>query len=396
MKTEPILEEFGRKLTIGIEFELHGDPGGIRYSGNSKTIPVESIKVGDDLNEAGFECSHIIVKELTPEHAVVAFDGEILDVPFGERVDGKQTTGSYQLRNYWLKYMPVTSFTRMMEQFNRIRSIHAGKGESVIRETTAEEQEVLDGINALIDQGCVDLYPMKALLWASNNWDSKKIVRPGLYADILQEGIEKGALDPENHRAWVWIKESIEANENMDPYTFLGDPEIIDPIIIAAATPANYFAEAVKKKIWESTIGQWWDFVESLLYEVSAAYAEGKLPEDIEQRKTDILAIIDKMISIGCRTVYPLKALLTSADDWNSCEIVRVDQYRKILKEGVEKYAFGQGARQSAKAWEYLELAMRTNGIDPLFESDEIWKTICGQGFVPMSITYLHNCLTSE
>ena len=54
---------------------------------------------------------------------------------------------------------------------------------------------------------------MKALLAASNDWNTGLITRMGLYRNILLEGIECGALVPGNEYAWEWIGSAATNND---------------------------------------------------------------------------------------------------------------------------------------------------------------------------------------
>lgn len=249
MKEEPKLEELGRTLTVGIDFEVHLERG-IDHGSFNRKFPVEKLKIGDNFSEPMFKCSQIILKELTPDKATVAFGKEVLTTRFGERTNGKWTTG-YRIEQYWISYEPVTLLDRTFEKLNEIVKIHANITDKfVINETTEMEQEVLDNLNTLIDKGHTDLYPLKALLWASNNWYTKRIVRAGMYTDILQEGIEKDALGPQNEAAWWWVKKALDANDY--EYRLLGDVDIIAPLIQNASDAHNWWAEKIREKIMES------------------------------------------------------------------------------------------------------------------------------------------------
>lgn len=388
MKNDPTLDELGRCLMIGISIELHGDPDGIKHSGISREFDIAKLKQGDDLAEPGFRCGHITVKDITPEHITVAFDSEVLEVPYGERTEGKQSTGSYELTQYWAKYFQINLLTETMNKYNAVLALHANKDASIISETCDKEQEVLDNLNILIDKGYVDLYPMKALLSASNNWARQTIVRPGMFADILQEGIEKDTLNPDHSRAWVWMYEAVRSNQEQDPYFFFGDPELIEPLVQKAAEKGNYFAKKVKELMWQNTVDQWWELVESQLYDIAGAYVSRNLPDDIEQQKAGLISNLDNMISIGCNAVYPLKALLAASDNWETCKIVRFDKFRQIIKEGIDKNAFG---KRSEKAWNWLEFAMEANDPSTFFENKDTWDDIFRGHFVPTHIVFLYN-----
>ena len=85
--------------------------------------------------------------------------------------------------------------------FDLLESIAKKHGDGDFSSTTESERKVLDQVNAAIADGDVELYPMKALLTASNDWSTGLITRMGLYKNILLEGIGKGAVAPENEYA---------------------------------------------------------------------------------------------------------------------------------------------------------------------------------------------------
>lgn len=116
--------------------------------------------------------------------------------------------------------------------------------------SVADEQHVLDLLNCAIEQGFVDAYPMKALLSASNNWQSLLIVRPTQFQILLWEGVEAGCLDPDGHdEAWSWLE--IAAQHN-DPTQFLdNDMERYFDILMTATEHGNDIAHDIMDTIWE-------------------------------------------------------------------------------------------------------------------------------------------------
>ena len=84
--------------------------------------------------------------------------------------------------------------------FDLLESIAKKHGDGDFSSTTESERKVLEQINAAIADGDIELYPMKALLAASNDWNTGLITRMGLYRNILLEGIECGALVPNLRR----------------------------------------------------------------------------------------------------------------------------------------------------------------------------------------------------
>lgn len=56
--------------------------------------------------------------------------------------------------------------------------------------------------------------------------------------------------------------------------------------------------------------------------------------------------------------LYPLAALLASTDNWQTCEIVRMERFREILLEGID---LGCLAPDMDFSWEILEIAAKNN-----------------------------------
>lgn len=141
-----------------------------------------------------------------------------------------------------------TIYNRLVDMIVEVANIHSQTQRSVYHETTEQEQQILDTINTLIDGGMVELYPLKALLTASNNWSTFLIVRIGFFQDILLEGIEQGCLEPENSLAWEWLEV---AAQNNDPTDFMYDTERYYDILATAAEEGNSIALDIMNTIWE-------------------------------------------------------------------------------------------------------------------------------------------------
>ena len=87
-------------------------------------------------------------------------------------------------------------------------------------DSTAMEEQTIALIDAAIEDGCVEAYPMKALLESANDWTRLVICRMTQFQIILREGVDKGCLAPENDLAWAWLEL---AAQNNDPTPFLED-----------------------------------------------------------------------------------------------------------------------------------------------------------------------------
>lgn len=139
-------------------------------------------------------------------------------------------------------------YQQIMNEVMAIGEIHAQAEASVCNATTHREQAVLNNVAKLIDDGNVGLYPLKALLMASNDWHTFIIVREGLFQDVLLEGIEKGALAPDDEEGWGWLKFASLSN---DPTNFMTDMERYFDLLMTATENGNQDANEIMDMIWE-------------------------------------------------------------------------------------------------------------------------------------------------
>ena len=146
-----------------------------------------------------------------------------------------------------IRYHRLTFWEYIKLMMNRILYIHEHSRHPLNTITTEPEEKVLSLINQAIDDGNPVLYPLKALLMASNNWHSAKILRPGLFQDILLEGIEKGALAPDDAQGWEWLKVAAESN---DPSEFMPDMERYYDLLASAAEEGDTNALDIMNEVW--------------------------------------------------------------------------------------------------------------------------------------------------
>ena len=132
--------------------------------------------------------------------------------------------------------------------FDLLESIATKHRDGDYTSTTEDERKVLDQIGAAIKDGDIELYPMKALLAASNDWNTGLITRMGLYKNILLEGIDKGTLAPGNEYAWEWIGA---AATNNDPEEFVDDKTLYYDLLSTAAESGVTIALDIMDRIWE-------------------------------------------------------------------------------------------------------------------------------------------------
>lgn len=144
--------------------------------------------------------------------------------------------------------MDMDFYRQTIDKLAAIAEIHGQSEKSLYPETLDQEQEVMDMVNTLINDGAVELYPLKALLAASNNWNTYLFVRESIFREILDEGVRKGCLEPQNELAWAWLEV---AAVNNDPVLFMDDVEEFYDILATAAESGNLIARDIMNDIWE-------------------------------------------------------------------------------------------------------------------------------------------------
>ena len=132
--------------------------------------------------------------------------------------------------------------------FDLLESIAVKHSTGDFSSTLEDEQKLLDHINDAIDAGDIELYPMKALLAASNDWNTGIITRMGLYKNILLEGVERGTLASGNEYAWEWLGA---AATNNDPEEFIDDKTLYYELLSTAAESGINIALDIMNAIWE-------------------------------------------------------------------------------------------------------------------------------------------------
>ncbi len=139
----------------------------------------------------------------------------------------------------------------LLDMYFEIQQIHhEHDGNWRTANTTEAEQALLDRLTALIEEGRVEYYPMKALLFSTNDWYSLRLTRPGFFRDMLKEGMEKDCLNLNNKIAWFWflVAASAEGNNAED---FIDDKEYYYNLLSDALEAGYEDALYVINSIWE-------------------------------------------------------------------------------------------------------------------------------------------------
>ncbi len=213
---------------------------------------ITDLKIGQVVHLSPSPGGKILIESMSEEAVTISFFNVAKTLKLGE----EWTTGPIKTFNpvdssdevlISISYHRLTFWEYITLVMNRILYIHEHSRHPLNTSTTAPEEKVLSLINQAIDDGNLGLYPMKALLMACNNWYSAKILRPGMFQDILLEGIEKGALAPDDAQGWEWLSVAAEAN---DPSEFMTDMERYYDLLASAVEHGNTDALDIMNEIW--------------------------------------------------------------------------------------------------------------------------------------------------
>lgn len=195
----------------------------------------------------------IRIRSLDEKRIELDWTGDLFAVDFGQTVRSEQFAVhnphvTFEGVSIEFEYADFADFDHTVADIVRIGDVHERSQKSVYPETADREWEALFRLDKLIEAGRTELYPLKALLSASNNWSTYTIVRMGQFRDILLEGIARGCLAPENEYAWHVMNI---AAANNDPGELIPDAEsfgrILDRAAAAGNASANEFRDLVLK-----------------------------------------------------------------------------------------------------------------------------------------------------
>lgn len=252
-EAERIIADYPRRELVVEVFHETRDMTVFNRTSDTAVIPFNKFRKGVITDATERYGGGVEILDFSEERTVLRWEGKEYEVKLGEQVK----TASYAIENPYLsyegiwvvfKYRYVTLEDRMFDILKEICDKHAREHKSYYPETTGKEILALRLLDEVIKEGCIELYVLKALLCASNDWSTGIFVRPSLFREILLEGIEKGCLAPENEEAWSWIET---AAGNNDPSEFMDDMERWYDILATAAGEGNGIALDIMNTIWE-------------------------------------------------------------------------------------------------------------------------------------------------
>lgn len=242
-------------LDITVHHSLRNASAAKDYD-ESVRIKARDILAGQLIDTGSLVCGKLMVIEITEESIT------LIHIHSKEKrtlkLEEEWVIGPYVIDNspyissdeitMTIKYDFLTPWEQIPEIMDKIIPIHENATSSVIPETVGDEERVLALLDLDLELGDVGSYPLKALLSACNNWHTAKIVRLGQFQEILLEGIEKGALAPDDETGWSWLKVAAETN---DPETFMTDMDRYYDLLASAVENGNTDALDIMNTIWE-------------------------------------------------------------------------------------------------------------------------------------------------
>lgn len=221
---------------------------------NTLEIPYADLRPGMEITVEGMEkCGCTEITAVSEEMVAVRWSGHDYEIRLGDKMksDGILCHNIYlSVDEIYMEYSfeEKTMWDKAREMIISIGNIHNSSSSPVHSETAGQEQEVLKIIEDLIDGGEIGMYPLYALLNASNNWYSGAIVRLSQFREILLEGIGKGCLAPDCSEGWEWLRIAADCN---DPAEFMTDMERYYNIIMDAVANGDENAREIMDTIWE-------------------------------------------------------------------------------------------------------------------------------------------------
>ena len=221
---------------------------------NTLFVPYSRLSAQKALDGADESCGKVMILSCSTQHIVLAWAGKEYTLKLGESVTTEPEMCntpmlSVDMLSMTFEYRPLTSYRRATDIVLKVSDAHRLNSGWRKLDCTEVEQAALDVVNHMIsNEGDVEMYPMKALLDASNDWSTFVITRMSHFKAILLEGIEKGCLAPQCDLAWQWLEM---AATNNDPTLFVDDMDLYYDLLATAAEEGNSIALDIMNTIWE-------------------------------------------------------------------------------------------------------------------------------------------------
>lgn len=324
------------------------------------TVDADTLTAGQRVDASRISAGPVTVTAISPERVVLNCEGEELAADYETSAEGDAyaTDNGYirQTRTFTLEYAETVSY-RLIEAIISIMKVHDRETKFPCAKTLGRQMRVIGQIDALIAQGRVHLYPLKALLVTADDWQTGKIERKATFMSIMGEGIAKGCLAPDSD-GWEWLRFLSVTN---NPFEYFTDRAALRRMVSEASDSGNEAAGMMSGLLDDWELRERHDAMFLLINEIGDARQKGHPVVDEALKKSMVMESLDSFIAAGEKGFYPLKGMLASMDDWSSGQPFDEELFRSILAEGIGKGAL---APDDSKGWAYMKTA--ADYIDPL------------------------------
>lgn len=220
------------------------------------TVDAATLSPGSVIETRDKIVDRITVKDITPDSVTVRF----MEIDVTAVMDADSSdSGRYRVYGpdghedirLFLKYEGDTIFDHAVELWRKVIHLQLDQDNdnpSAIAEIAELKQETIQCLDMAIAQGMSGAYPLKALLQTSDNWVSSKIERLQEFRDILLQGVDNGALAPDNEAGWKWLYSAYLYN---DPAEFMTDMDRYYDLLMDATAEGDQNAREIMDSIWE-------------------------------------------------------------------------------------------------------------------------------------------------
>jgi hypothetical protein len=115
-----------------------------------------------------------------------------------------------------------------------------------------------------------------------------------------------------------------------------------------------------------------WDKTQKLIEEIIAVHSKSDSNHQNETAhlEQEVLDNMKSLISQGETQLYPLYALFSACNNWNTLKIIRNSEYEYVLTEAINKGAL---PADDMIAWNYILLAAQRNDPAEFFRDMEFY-----------------------
>ncbi len=203
-KTEELFTRNARILKVRTHVSAQEGPND-RSSTEDRYYEVETLHAGRNYGDREYGFS---VKKVEDEAITVSCFGEVITVELG---GGGRTASLEEHPPYMVRYITYVTFEYAVveprERFIDFIFTHLKKYDTYLntKGLDGDMKVAKELVDLHIKDGWIELYPMKALLYACPDWKRMKICDEPLYAEIMREGFRNHCLRSKSEIARNWI-----------------------------------------------------------------------------------------------------------------------------------------------------------------------------------------------